>query len=66
MLILKFSPNTNSQLSFKLIKACKITAVMFKINHKLVKKIFKVEKTKNFRPTAISKSPYYDWKICKI
>ena len=40
MLILNFSPNTNSKLSFKLIKACKTTAVMFKLNHKLVKKDF--------------------------
>ena len=40
MHILTFSPNTNSELSFKLIKTCKTTAVMFKTNHKLVKKDF--------------------------
>ena len=49
MLILNFSPNTNSKLSFKLIKACKTTAIMFKLNHKLVKKRFsKLSKQKIF------------------
>ena len=40
MLFLNFSPNTNSKLSFKLIKACETTAIMFKLNHKLVKQDF--------------------------
>ena len=50
MLILNFSPNTNSKLSFKLIKACKTTAVMFKLNHKLVKKDFQSWVNKKFSP----------------